>query len=149
MLRFLVLMILSSPSMLFCQTGSIRGQVTDARTGEPLVGANVIIVGVKPGHGAATDVNGMFRMNKVPPGEYVLRASYIDYQTITIQNVKVTDGETKETDFTMRKEGDPGPAAGNALDSLVVQKQGVKKMPPESVTPEPMDTLHGANQSKK
>jgi hypothetical protein len=149
MLRSLVFVVLSIPSLLFCQTGSIRGQVTDARTGEPLVGANVVIVGLKPGHGAATDVNGMFRMNKVPPSEYVVRASYIDYETVTIQNVKVTDGETKETNFTMRREGDPGPAAGNGVDSLDALGGTERKMPAESVAHETRDTLHGMDQSKK
>lgn len=101
MTRLLVAILLLVPSMLYCQTGSIRGEVTDARTGEYLVGANIIVVGSKPGFGAATDVNGMFLIRKLPPGEYVLRASYVDYVTNTIQNVKIAAGQTIEVSFKM------------------------------------------------
>jgi len=129
MTGYLVAFLLGIPLLLFGQTGSIRGQVTDARTGEPLVGANIIIVGSKPGHGAATDMNGMFLIHKIPPGEYVLRATYIDYQTFTIQNVNVIAGQATETNIALRREGDPEPVIDKAVDTLVVQKDTTKQPP--------------------
>ena len=44
------------PAVLFAQGGKIIGKVTDAGTGEPLVGANVVIVGTSMG--AATNTSG-------------------------------------------------------------------------------------------
>lgn len=125
MTRLLVAIALCCPSFLFCQTGTIRGQVTDARTGDPLVGVNIIIVGSKPGHGAASDMNGMFMMTRIPPGEYVVRASYLEYQTVTLRNVRVAAGQTTETDLAMRREGEEEPVG----DTLVVQKDTSRVSP--------------------
>jgi hypothetical protein len=126
MSKTLIAFFLILPAMAFSQTGSIRGQVTDARTGEPLVGANVIVIGSKPGYGAATDVSGMFLIYKLPLGEYVLKASYVDYQSVIIQNVNVSDGITTEVNFTMRAEGEPEPVVVKAGDSTVVQRDTTK-----------------------
>ena len=53
-----VLLLFGMASFLIAQNGSISGRVTDADTGDPLVGANVIIVGTNLG--AATDINGEY-----------------------------------------------------------------------------------------
>ena len=124
MVKIVLAALLFVPAALFSQTGAIRGQVTDARTGDPLIGANVIIVGSKPGHGAASDLNGMFLMHKVPPGEYTVRASYVDYLTVTLQNVKVNAGQTTEVRIAMRKEGEA--TVAEAADTLVAQKDTTK-----------------------
>jgi hypothetical protein len=122
MTRFVVAISLLVPITLFSQTGSIRGQVTDARTGEPLVGANVIVVGSKPGHGAASDMNGMFLIHKIPQGEYVLRALYLGYQTMTIREVKVSTGQTTEANFPMQAEGESEPVTEKSSESAVVDE---------------------------
>ena len=49
--------------------GKIKGAVLDANTSEPLVGANVIIEGTSIG--TATDLEGMFVLPSVDPGQYV------------------------------------------------------------------------------
>jgi hypothetical protein len=126
MSKILMVLFLVLPAMAFSQTGSIRGQVTDARTGEPLVGASVIVVGSKPGYGAATDVSGMFLIYKIPVGEYVLRISYVDYRTVTIQNVQVLADKTTEANGSMRAEGEPEPVVVKAGDSTVVQRDTTK-----------------------
>ena len=51
-----LLMLVAMSTFLFAQQGSVSGRVTDADTGDPLVGANVLVVGTNLG--AATDVNG-------------------------------------------------------------------------------------------
>lgn len=58
--------------------GSIRGVVTDAATAKPLVGANVFLVGTSLG--SATDLEGIYRINRIPPGQYTLRVTYIGYK---------------------------------------------------------------------
>ena len=74
----LTLVILIIATALFGQ-GDIRGVITDAATSKPLAGANVFIVGTSLG--SATDLEGVFRIMRVPPGRYTLRVSYIGYQT--------------------------------------------------------------------
>jgi hypothetical protein len=59
-------------------TGKIKGKVTDRETGEPLPGANVLIVGTT--FGAASDFDGEFVILNVPPGVYTVKATFIGYQ---------------------------------------------------------------------
>ncbi|HED07316.1 MAG TPA: TonB-dependent receptor [Ignavibacteria bacterium] len=83
--------------------GKIQGKVTDLQTGEPLIGANVLVVGTS--FGAATDVNGVFTINSLDPGVYTLRSSYLGYKTVTISNVRVNVDLTSEVDFKLPAEG--------------------------------------------
>ncbi len=72
------------------QTGTIKGTITDAKTNEPLIGASVLIEGTT--HGAAVDLDGNYIIQNVPSGTYVLRASYVAYKTVTVQQVVVENG---------------------------------------------------------
>ncbi len=83
--------------------GKIQGKVTDLQTGEPLIGANVLVVGTS--FGAATDVNGVFTINNLDPGVYSLKASYLGYKTVTVSNVRVNTDLTAEVDFKLPAEG--------------------------------------------
>ena len=52
-------------------TGKLAGRVTSKETGEPLIGANVMILGTTLG--AATDIDGNFYVLQISPGTYSLR----------------------------------------------------------------------------
>lgn len=97
-----VLMLLTATAVL--ADGRITGQVTDASTGEPLPGANVIIEGTSKG--AATDLDGRYTILAVPNGEHVLAATYIGYQRVT-QTVQVAD-DVVEINFELEWEGVQG-----------------------------------------
>jgi len=79
-------------------SGTIRGTITDEKTGEKLIGANVMIEGTTLG--TATDLNGYFRITKVPPGSYNLIIRYMGYKKM-IEPVKVVANETANTDVTL------------------------------------------------
>ncbi len=87
------------PAFLFAQTGKIRGKVVDAKTNEPLVGANIVVENTSMG--ASTDVDGTYLILSVPAGTYSLKASYVGYQTITLRNVRVNLDLTTEADFDL------------------------------------------------
>ncbi|MCP4710136.1 MAG: carboxypeptidase-like regulatory domain-containing protein, partial [Planctomycetes bacterium] len=53
------------------KTGSIKGQVIDADTKTPIIGASVLIVGTTTG--TATDTEGNFSISEVPVGNYSLQ----------------------------------------------------------------------------
>lgn len=57
--------------------GALKGVVLDSLTNETLVGANVYLQGT--GFGAATDLEGEFRITNIPEGTYNVIASYIGY----------------------------------------------------------------------
>ena len=57
--------------------GVVIGSVVDSLNSEPLVGANVMVVGTL--YGASTDRRGRFVIQRLQAGEYTLRADYIGY----------------------------------------------------------------------
>jgi outer membrane receptor for ferrienterochelin and colicin len=82
-------------------SGTVQGKVTDATTGEPLIGAEVSVPGTA--FGALTDVDGKFLL-KIPAGSVDLAAIYIGYAKKTVTGVGVTPGETTFQDITMDSE---------------------------------------------
>ena len=87
-------------SMAFAQdTGRISGVVTDAKDGEPLAFANVVIVGT--GMGSFTKPSGVFTLEGVPAGTHTLKVMMMGYAQQTKENVVVTAGLTTEINFTL------------------------------------------------
>jgi TonB-dependent receptor len=72
-------------------SGSIKGRVIDKETGDPLVGANVVIENTSLG--TNTDLQGNFIIRSVPEGKWVLKVSYIGYAPAD-REITVTGGET-------------------------------------------------------
>lgn len=58
----------------------IKGQILDAKTKEPLIGASVVIEGTD--NGTYTDVEGRFELKNVSKGSVSLLASYLSYKTL-------------------------------------------------------------------
>jgi outer membrane receptor protein involved in Fe transport len=83
-------------------TGKIAGKIFDAGTGEPLIGANVIIIGTTLG--AATDFDGNYFIINIPPGKYEVKASLVGYNSVFIQNVQVFVDQTTKVDFELQEE---------------------------------------------
>lgn len=81
---------------LFAQSGQgkLAGEVVDAETGEPLIGANVLLENTSMG--AATDANGKYFILNITPGTYDVRVSYVGYSTKILEDVRVVGGVTKE-----------------------------------------------------
>ena len=100
-LLLVLLPLLFLPAIAAAQTGKVSGKVTDLETGEPLIGANVIVNSVGTTRGAATDVNGGYVVLNVPIGKVTITASYIGYKTITIENVLVRSNETTDKDVQL------------------------------------------------
>jgi len=97
-LLFLSQIVYSQP--LPAQTkGSISGSVVDFVTKQPLIGANIIIVGTTIG--TATDINGLFRIDNIEPNTYLLRASVIGYQSQTKTDVVVAPGRLAQVFFEL------------------------------------------------
>ncbi len=84
----LVLLLFTSSVVYGQQRGVITGRVLDAATEQPLVGANVIIVGTTLG--AAADAEGRFRIEGLAPGTYSLRTTVVGYAPAMTSDVVVT-----------------------------------------------------------
>ncbi len=84
------------------QEASLSGFVTDATTEETLILANVVLLGTA--YGTATNNAGYYTLPKVPPGTYVVVASYIGYQPYRAE-VTLAPGEARRLDIALQPEG--------------------------------------------
>ena len=76
---------------LFAQSGAITGSIVDSKTDEPLIGANIMIVGTSTG--AVADLDGYFTIQNLKPGIYTLKCSFISYESSIKKDIVVKSGE--------------------------------------------------------
>jgi outer membrane receptor protein involved in Fe transport len=137
---FITGLLLLAVSGLSAQTaGKLSGVVKDQDTNEPLVGANVVIVGTTMG--AATDLDGSFFIINVPPGKYDVEVSILGYQRMKQRDVIVNSGRTTTANFVLR-------AAALVQQEVVVQAIRPDVVPEKTSTstvirPEDVESLAG------
>lgn len=83
---FYLLLFIALPLLAGAQS-VISGRVTDAQTGEPLIGATITLP--PTGLGTVTDLEGYFHL-PVTPGTYALTASYTGYQSQELAGLQVS-----------------------------------------------------------
>ncbi len=106
---FLCLFLINS-ILIAANVGKIAGIVKDAETGEPLVGANILIdtryidgkpVKMEYPTGAYTDLDGSYFVLNLRPGLYDVKVSYVGYKTQIKTKVRVDVDKTTRVDFNM------------------------------------------------
>ncbi|MCK4652973.1 MAG: TonB-dependent receptor [Candidatus Cloacimonetes bacterium] len=90
--------VLILPASLFAQTGSIAGQVTIEKTGDPLPNAAVFLS--KTQVGTYTRKNGSFILKDVPAGMQTVAVSFMGYGKQT-KEVEVKENETTVVRFAL------------------------------------------------
>ena len=89
-LSYLIIFLITN-SLLFCQLASITGTVRDGSTKDPLIGANVFILGTSLG--GASNNEGIYTISNVGFGTFTIKVSYIGYQSkeleIVIESLKI------------------------------------------------------------
>ena len=99
-LLFIFLLLLSFSGNIQSQDNiKIEGNVSDALTGETLIGTNVLLVGT--GIGGSTDLNGKFTLVKISPGSYTIRVTYIGYEQQEVQ-LELKAGDIIKRDFKLK-----------------------------------------------
>jgi len=83
-------------------TGKIAGILTDKESGEPLPGANIVILGTMLG--ASSDIDGQYTILHVPPGTYSIQVTFIGYKKVIINDVRVDIDQTSRVDFALEEE---------------------------------------------
>jgi len=125
------------------ERGRIVGRVYDAKTGEGLPGANVILEGLRMG--AATDLDGSYEILHVPPGKYTLHFSMIGYRDVTVRNVRVEADRTTEINVAMEESAvqvepvevvarEPLIRKDVTSSRIIVNKEDLTDYPAENVT---------------
>ena len=98
----LITLLFCTTNLSFAQTtGKIAGKVLDAASGDPLVGANVLIEGTTLG--AAVGPDGEFFILNVPPGLYSIRIQMMGYETVKVEELRVSVNRTANIDIKMKQ----------------------------------------------
>lgn len=98
-LFFTLVLLFSIAAVLKSQTGIIEGRITDKKNGDALPGVTITIEGTTIG--ASADIDGHFVIPNLKPGKYKVRASYISYDPVIIENLIVIAGKTTTLPVTM------------------------------------------------
>jgi hypothetical protein len=95
---------------LAAQAGTVTGQITDSRTGQPLVTVQVFIETLDVG--GLSQQNGRYLLQNVPAGTHELSVARIGYRSVT-QQITVGGGQTLEQNFVLSEEA-------LSLDEIIV-----------------------------
>ncbi len=82
-----------------CSQGVITGKVTDAKTGEAIYGAQVLIEGTA--NGSETDTSGRFNITNIQPGTYNIIFHYLGYENKIISALTIKGNETQTVNTTL------------------------------------------------
>ena len=95
-----IFLILASPAAAQL-TSTVTGRVTDAETGRPLPGVNVLVDGAADGpRGTSTGPAGRFRLGPLEAGTYTLQASFVGYAPRS-REVEVPAGDSVRVRFAL------------------------------------------------
>lgn len=74
------------------EKGRVEARVTDAKTGEGLPGANIVIKGTY--YGGSSSIDGDVKIENVNPGSYTVEVSLLGYKLVRFTDVRVESGKT-------------------------------------------------------
>jgi hypothetical protein len=110
---FVLMLCLTLAANTFAQ-GTLKGKVTDEKTGETLVGVTISIPVLKT-VAAFSDEDGVFEL-KVPDGNYTVQVRYMGYITKEVTDVKIETGTITPMNLAIKEE-----SKTNVLKDVVVR----------------------------
>jgi len=96
---WLIVILLLLISYVKAEYGSISGKAVDAETGEPLPGVNMKLLDTVLG--AATNLDGEYRIDRVKAGFYTIKASMMGYNELTIVEIEVKKDENTKLNISL------------------------------------------------
>jgi outer membrane receptor protein involved in Fe transport len=118
-------------------TGKIAGRIIESETGDPMAGANIIIEGTS--QGAAADIDGTFFILNVKPGVYNVSIQMIGYETVRIENLRVSVNRTATIDIALKPELLESEAIVVQADKIATRKDQTGSI--STVSSEQMEVL--------
>jgi hypothetical protein len=112
-------------------TGNVKGFVYDKANGEPIPFCNVYFKGTTIG--ANTDLNGFFNINRIPPGNYILLITTLDFDTIK-EAISVQAGSFISKKYFANK-------GGVKLDEVEITSQSTEKIENTTVGVQKIDPV--------
>ena len=89
------------------ECGALKGEIVDAETKEPLIGATVLVV--DQNMGAVAGIDGEFTIKNIPAGTHQVEIKYIGYETVIFDSVRIRPNEIVviEAEIHMNQEIQP------------------------------------------
>jgi hypothetical protein len=104
---------------IYSQTGVLSGTVSDAKTGEPLIGATVILEGTTIG--SATNNDGRYFIRNIPANSYNITVSFIGYIATTKFNIIIRSEGNIDVNFNLQEDA-------LLLDELIITPNPFEKL---------------------
>ncbi|WP_439882747.1 TonB-dependent receptor [Pontibacter sp. MBLB2868] len=133
MLRNLLLILIVLPFVCYAQTGVVTGTIRDVNTQEPLIGVTIQLGDTKLG--AATNEQGVYRLDNIPVGSYTLQSSYVGYEPQSKYNINVTAGNVQIINFML------GPATSKLQEVEIVANRRQSAAVADLITPLSVQSL--------
>jgi outer membrane receptor protein involved in Fe transport len=98
------------PLLLVCgilsaqETASLSGKILEGSSGEPLIGASIVLVGTYSG--ASADINGNYLISDIKPGDYDIKVQFIGFETKLYTGISFAPGENKELTIELREQSE-------------------------------------------
>jgi len=125
-------------------SGTLKGTLTDAETGEPLPFVNIVLQkGDRQVTGSATDFDGKYTIKPIPPGVYDVLVSFVGYNSKRIEGVQINndkisfvdiklDAGVKLEEFEVIEYNVPLIQKDGGSSGGTVSREDIKKMPGRS-----------------
>ncbi|MBL4652943.1 MAG: carboxypeptidase-like regulatory domain-containing protein [Flavobacteriales bacterium] len=144
-----VIIALASITLTFAQNGqgTLKGNVIDKETGEPLPFVNVVLEsnGTQMA-GGVTDFDGKYTIKPIPPGSYTVKARFVGCQPlqinglvisadkITFQDLKMASTAIEMAEFEIIEYTVPLISKDNTASGGTITRDDINKMPGRSAT---------------
>lgn len=101
---YLIAALVLTSSLAMAQSGTLKGVITDAMSGEPIPFANVVVEknGNQTG-GTTTDFDGNYTIKPVEPGTYTIKATFVGYGTVEVTGVIVSANKITFQDVKLQE----------------------------------------------
>ena len=101
-LAYILVISLIAGQLLAQATASLSGKVTEQGSGEPLIGASVVLVGTYSG--SMVDLNGNYFIPNIKPGDYDVKVQFIGFETKIFTGISFSEGEDKTLDIVLKEQ---------------------------------------------
>jgi hypothetical protein len=123
---FLTILVLLQSILTFSQqpdiTQTIKGTVVDHLSGYAISSATVKLEGISPSIVAITDSLGNFKLNNVPIGRQILRASSVGYEDAMVAAIEVTSSKEVVLEIRLKEKI-------KKMDDVIVRTTAQKNKP--------------------
>lgn len=134
-----VALLLSYGAIAQLRPGSLRGLVSDAKTGEGIPFANVTVKDQSGNTitGATTDFDGKYNINPLNPGTFDVTVSFVGYTTQTVKKVIISPNSPTLQDFKLQEASEmlqevvlsyEAPLVDKTKSSKVTTSESISKM---------------------